>query len=77
MALALLVTISAAGIVLLYIFNLHKKMKTQNDQNVKLLDGMHEGLLILSKQQGKRVLFSNNPIEKFINLTISAVSRNE
>ena len=72
MAFALLFTISAAGIILLYIFQLHKKMKTQNDQNVKLLNGMHEGLIILSKGPGKRVLFSNNPIEKFINLAMSA-----
>ena len=34
---------------------------------------MHEGLIILSKEQPskKRVLFSNKPIEKFINAAIS------
>ena len=78
MACVLLVMISVVGIILLYISQLHRKMKTQNDENVKLLDGMHEGLIILSKRQRKRVLFSNNPIEKFINLAISAaVSRHD
>ena len=38
---------------------------------------MHEGLLVLSKQRVKRVLFSNNPIEKFINHAISAKHRDE
>ena len=38
---------------------------------------MHEGLIILSKeQQDKRVLFSNKPIEKFINAAISAIDLN-
>ena len=34
---------------------------------------MHEGLLILSKSKDKKLLFSNNPIEKFINAAISAI----
>ena len=38
---------------------------------------MHEGLLILSKQRIKRVLFSNNPIEKFINHAIGAKHRDD
>ena len=38
---------SLISMVLLYISELHHKMKTSNVENVKLLDGMHEGLLIL------------------------------
>ena len=39
---------------------------------------MHEGLIILSKgtHPKKRVLFSNKPIEKFINTAIAAKNRN-
>ena len=37
---------------------------------------MHEGLIILSKEHPKkRVLFSNKPIEKFINMAIAARKR--
>ena len=38
---------------------------------------MHEGLIILSKEHpNKRVLFSNKPIEKFINTAIAAKKLN-
>ena len=36
---------------LIYISTLHNKMNNINQQNMKLLDGMHEGLLIISKSQ--------------------------
>ena len=39
---------------------------------------MHEGLIILSKEHpNKRVLFSNKPIEKFINAAIDAKKRKD
>lgn len=44
----------------------------QNQQNTKLLDGMHEGLIILLKSNNQQLLFSNRPIEKFINAAILA-----
>ena len=43
-----------------YISHLHKKLATTNVENVKLLDGMHEGLLILSKE-GRKTMFCNRP----------------
>ena len=67
---------SFIGILIRYITSIHLRMKTQNESNAKLLDGMHEGLLILSKAQDKKLLFSNNPIEKFINAAISAIDLN-
>ena len=34
--------------LIIYISNLHTKMKVTIVENMKLLDGMHEGLLILA-----------------------------
>ena len=59
--LLLLVILACIAIIILYISILHGKMKTQNDENIKLLDGMHEGLLILSKKDEKRIIFCNKP----------------
>ena len=39
--------LTAFGIV--YILELQSKILTTNNENIKLLDGMHEGVLILSK----------------------------
>ena len=43
-------TLSLFAMLFIYIAMLHKKMRTYNHENVKLLDGMHEGLLIVQKQ---------------------------
>ena len=60
--------------VISYISQLHVKIYTQHEENAKLLDGMHEGLIILSKQLPyRKVLFSNKPIEKFLNNAIAAI----
>lgn len=53
-------------LIAIYISKLHLNLNSKNEENVKLLDGMHEGLLILSKAQ-KRPLFCNSPIRKLIN----------
>ena len=45
---------------LLNTFELQTKLKDLNGENIKLLDGMHEGLLILSKSN-KNVMFCNKP----------------
>ena len=72
-AIVLFLVTSFLPIIVLYISRLHKMLSSQNQQNAKLLDGMHEGLIILSKEHPKkRVLFSNKPIEKFINMAIAA-----
>ena len=39
--------LSIFAMIFQYISNLHQRMKIVNLENVKLLDGMHEGLIIL------------------------------
>ena len=46
---------SCIAMILLYIEQLHSKLKDTNGENVKMLDGMHEGLLILSKDTNQAV----------------------
>ena len=53
------------AMVLLYISSLHVKMQLFNVENNKLLDGMHEGLLIMSKSN-KEIMFCNKPSQKFL-----------
>ena len=43
--------------------------------NLKLLDGMHEGVLILSKAN-RSVLFCNKPSEKFLEAALAATDNN-
>lgn len=39
-----------SGMVLIYISRLHCQLEVCNEENVKLLNGMHEGLLIFNEQ---------------------------
>ena len=39
--------LSIFAMIFEYVLNLHQRMKTVNFENVKLLDGMHEGLIIV------------------------------
>ena len=50
---------------ILYVVDLHQELLTTNTENVKLLDGMHEGLLILSKTSHE-VMFCNKPAKSLI-----------
>ena len=43
------VVVTLIAMIPIYISTLHLKMKRLNEENINLLDGMHEGLLILSK----------------------------
>ena len=43
------VALTLIAMIPIYISTLHLKMKRLNEENINLLDGMHEGLLILSK----------------------------
>jgi len=63
-------SISMAAI---YISKLHNTVKTTNMENAKLLDGMHEGLLILSKKE-RRTMFCNNTADKLLSLYLGAES---
>ena len=54
---------------LIYISTLQKKMKSINKQNLRLLDGMHEGLLIVSKAQensSREALYCNEMASKLL-----------
>ena len=44
-----LVTQLSGAMVITYLLTLHDKLEYANMENIKLLDGMHEGLLICNK----------------------------
>jgi len=48
------------GVLYLYVKRLHDRMNSTITQNMKLLNGMHEGVLILSKEDAS-VMFCNKP----------------
>ena len=57
------------SILFTYIMELQSRLFNSNFENLKLLDGMHEGLLILSKSENegdRRVMFINNPVQKIV-----------
>ena len=45
-------------------------------ENIKLLDGMHEGLLILSTKD-KKVMFCNKPSQKLLKGVLSTKDQTE
>ena len=53
----------AAGVV--YLKELQGTLDSTNEENVKLLDAMHEGILIIKKVD-KVVIFCNQPAEKLL-----------
>ena len=59
-AAGLFFVITIIAMIILYISSLHDRMNINNIANIKLLDSMHEGLLIRSKSD-KKVLFCNRP----------------
>ena len=65
-SLTYIVFCSCLSMVAIYISKLHIKMRNKNAENVKLLDGMHEGLLILSKSE-MTTMFCNRPAQKLLN----------
>ena len=66
---------SVFGVLFLYITKLHNQMKDTVAENMKLLDGMHEGLLILRKDpttpDNKKIMFCNRPAQKLLKGAIS------
>lgn len=58
--LVFLLFLTAAGIR--YIFQLQSKISLTNAENIRLLDGMHEGVLILSKRTND-IIFCNKPAQ--------------
>ena len=47
------VAVTTVSMVFLHISDVHEKLHFSNEENMKLLNGMHEGILILSKNPEK------------------------
>ena len=60
MSLMFFIYASMIAIVLNYTTNLHGMLKRYIEQSANLLDGMHEGIVIISKVTN-RTLFCNRP----------------
>ena len=59
------------GMLFVHVSGVHEQLHFANEENVKLLNGMHEGLIILSKQPSVEVsqstlMFHNKPAKKLI-----------
>ena len=56
--------------IIIYIQDLHSNLTTVNIENLKLLNGMHEGLLILEKgeknDETSKVMFYNSSVKKLL-----------
>ena len=61
------------AIMIIYVTKLHITLKTTNMENAKLLDGMHEGLLILSKKE-RRTMFCNSTADKLLTMYLGGFS---
>ena len=75
-----LVSQLSGAMVITYLLTLHDKLEYTNIENIKLLDGMHEGLLICNKDCNsggksqicsfdeqnfeRSVIFCNRPVKK-------------
>ena len=55
--------LTASGIR--YIFQLQSRIAQTNAENIRLLDGMHEGVLILHKHT-KEIIFCNKPAQQLL-----------
>ena len=63
------------SMMFLYISSLHSRMRSFNVENTKLLDAMHEGLLILSKADNES-MFCNFPAQKLLNGAVEFYEKN-
>ena len=63
--LALFIFMTSMGMLIVHIAKIHAFLVLTNLDNKKLLNGMHEGLLILTKAE-KSVMLSNSPSTKLI-----------
>ena len=66
--------LSWLSMVIVYIEDLHMNLTSMNTDNIKLLNGMHEGLLILNKNEDfKRIMFCNTPVIKLITANMAVL----
>ena len=71
-----LIAATTFGMVFLHISDVHGLLQFSNEENIKLLNGMHEGILILNKSTEKRlgqVMFCNRPAQKLINTFLGSL----
>ena len=59
----------------LYVRDLHAKLGKLITENIKLLNRMHEGILIISKKS-KSVVFANKPASEFLNNSCNESKKN-
>ena len=64
-AFSIFIVSTMLAMIFLFIAKLQTRLKSFNIENIELLDGMHEGLLILSKTD-KKVMFCNKPSQKLL-----------
>ena len=67
------------GMIIIYISQLHEQLEFSNEENVKLLDGMHEGLLIFNREddEKKHIMFCNSPARKLFQTFVGSVKAKE
>ena len=61
---------------LIAVTNMNKKLEAANEAQAKLLNGMHEGVLIISKptqEQPSRFLLCNQPARKLISTFLGSL----
>ena len=64
--------VSAIAVVISYIQELQSKLDGANEDNMRLITSMHEGLMILSKKSASPLMmFYNAPIKKIIDTFLS------
>ena len=81
MVLCLFVTILVFGVVIKHIGLMHQKLHLTNVENSKLLDGMHEGILIRRKADDEgtheTVMYINHSAKKTIDNYVYSRSSSE
>ena len=71
--------LSALAMLISYMQELGASLYSTNEENCKLLNAMHEGLIILQKppqtvdaeKESPKVMFINNPVKKLVKLFAS------
>ena len=71
LVIAFFIACLVGNIVFLFIVNLNAKLDFSNQEHIKLLNGMHEGLIILNEEfkkenGGQTVMFCNKPAKKLL-----------
>lgn len=63
-----LISVTLFGMVVVHVSQVHEKLHVSNEENMKLLNGMHEGVLILTKNPDEpaTAMFCNRSAQKLI-----------